>query len=277
MKLKEFKEYGNTEFTEINEVRNKEVLRIVVKKPLYINYVKDVIRSIMISNGVGIRKRIDIGEDNWLGKEFVYGETLVVVRTLESLNSKLIEELNYKLNEKGLLEEIEILAHESNKVSDFRNIIEKYDRVIYRLLLDVKEELIYDLSESNGGWKQKVLQWNGDIEEERVDGIVRVSNVKVGNTESNIYSILIDVPYGLDVYRMVEQEFGLKKGSLEGYPIESFKVYQSVEEGKNHLGRKKCQIFNTSIERTVGGLVGNTSIRAILADKKATVVKGRIK
>lgn len=277
MKLLTKEHYEVPEFKEITEVSNKEVLLVKVKELIKITYLKDIIRNVLIKSGIGIRNRVDVGEDNWLGKTEVYGNTLVILRTNSGLTPKDIENINFKLNELSLINIIEIEAHESYKVNEFRNIVEKYDRVLYRLTLDVKDEIIYSMSESNGGWKQKVLQWNGEIEEERVDGVVRVKVDKVPNTESNVYKVIIDAPYGLDVYRMIEQEFSLKNGSLEGYPIEGVLVYESVDEKKHLLGRKKCPIFNTSIERTVGGLVGDLSIRGMLGDKDIEVVKGKIK
>lgn len=275
VKFEEIKIINDLNFDEIHGVRNKEVFRLKVSNPMRVSHVKEVLRNVLIKSGVGIRKRIDIGEDNWLGKEYVYGETLAVIRTGSKISNKNKEDIKNLLDES--VHGVELISCESFEINDFRNIVEKYDRCLSKVLLDVKEILHYSISESNGRWKQPVLQWNGEIEDEKVEGIIRISAEKIAETDSNIYEVLIDAPYGLDVYRMLEQEFGLKRGSLEGYPIESIVVYESVDGRVNHLGRKKCPFYNVSIERTVGGLVGDKCVKAFMADKDTEVVKGKLK
>lgn len=279
MKIVEERFYTiSKELVEIGEVNMKEVFLLEVKKPVYISYLKDVIRDLSVSLGVDIRHRIDIGEENWLGRDFVFGQTAVVLRTKEKLNNKIVDEFNNKLNEKGLFDTFEFLAKENYDVHDFRNITEKYNRALYSVVLNVGSEVVYDISESKGGWKQQVLQWNGEVAEERVDGVVRVHVSSSSLSEgSDVYKVLIDAPYGLDITRMLEQEFSLKKGSLEGYPVKCERIYEGVDEKKRLLGRAVCPVFGTTIERTIGGNVGEKSIRAFLGDKDSVVVKGNIK
>ena len=267
----------NKEFKETNEVNNKTVLLVDVKVPLYISYLKDIIREVSNELNLEIRSRIDVGEENWLGRDSVYGSTAVVIRSTSKLNDSILEKFNHKLNELSLITQIEVLSIQNFDVHAFRNITEIYDRAVYSCVLNVGSEVMYSLSESKGGWRQLVLQWNGDVVEERVDGLVRISVNTVNSNSMDVYEVIVDAPYGLDITRILEQEFSLKKGSLNGYPVKCNIFYESVDESKRMLGRPLCPVFKSSIERTVGGYVGDTCIRNLLGDKDLVVEKNTIK
>lgn len=267
----------NKDFKETNEVTNKSVLLVDVKVPLYFSYLKDLIREVSNELNLNIRSRIDIGEENWLGRNTVYGSTSVVIRSNSKLSSNILEQFNNKLNELNLNSQIEVISVQNFDVHAFRNITEIFDRAVYSCVLNVGSEVIYNLSESKGGWRQLVLQWNGEVVEERVDGLVRISVNEVTSDCMDVYEVLVDAPYGLDITRILEQEFGLKKGSLNGYPVKCNVFYESVDETKRMLGRPLCPVFKSSIERTVGGYVGDSCIRNLLGDKNLIIEKNTIK
>lgn len=267
VKEKEFKDYNDKVYqNQVNVVGYKLVLRVELKKMVDKEFLKSLVRGLFYELNVPIRYRVDVGEDLWIGKNNLYGEALVVVRLKEKIDN-IVEDLVQVVKNIGVENIIEIKGHEWFHVNDFRKLNEVYQRALYGLKIDLKTEREVTYIENKGKWIQKVRNWDGSIEEKDVEGLVRIKLRKM-ESKFPVYKVLVDAPYGVDVYRILEEQFGFEKGSLEGYPIQGIRFYEEIDSRKNYLNRKKCSVFGDPIEMTVGGLVGDKCIKGLMGVTK---------
>jgi hypothetical protein len=258
-----FESYKPEEFdSKVEYVDFKEVILFDIKKSIGKENFKNLVRKIFKETSVNIRYRVDLVEDAWIDKSYVCGSVLVVIRTqykADNIGNEVIESIK-NLN---LLNLLEYKGKDTFTTNDLRDVSKKFDRVVYEVKVDLKKETLYTSSQSNGGWKQRVLMWDGSIEDKRVDGTVKMS-LKTLDSKSNVHTLTIDAPHGLDIYKIVEQELELPKNWLKDYPLLSLYVYESVDPKKNYLNRKKCSVTGKPIEMTVGGPVGDTTISELV-------------
>lgn len=261
MKLEEkvFENYSENEFDSlVTYVGYKEVLLFDVKKLIEKENFKNLVRKVFKESGINIRYRVDLAEDMWIDKSHVNGKVTVMVRMTDK-TSHLSSTIPETISNLGLSNIFTFDGNETFPVSELKDISNKFDRVVYEVIIDLQKEYVYDKSQTNGGWKQRVLMWDGSIEEKRFDGIVRLKMDSI-DSKSKVHKLIIDAPHGLDIYKIVEQELDISKNWLRDYPMKSIFVYESVDKTKNYLNRKKCSISSLPIEFTVGGLVGEYSI-----------------
>lgn len=256
---REFLTYDSKDFNDkVEYVEYKVALLLDLKEQFSKDSLRDMVRLVFKKSGVDIRYTIDLAEDSWLDKDHIFGRTIVIVR-VQSKDMEIGTKFSEGLFKTILSDIVTLEGFEYYKVSELQDITLMFDRVMYELKVDLGKEPIYSKSETSGGWRQDVLLWDGTVKNIRADGTVRVSLSKF-DSDSHVYRLLVDAPYGLDVYKIVEQELELPRNFLKDYPLNSLHIYESVDQSRNYLSRPKCDLSGSVIELTVGGLVGSSCV-----------------
>lgn len=257
--------YKNSEEEVLNQVNHKLLIRVGVLKPTLIEDMKVLIRGLFAEAGIPIRNRVDISEEVFVGSDTVHGEVIVAVRVDRVVNN-VEEQLSDKLNELGLSDLFEIRGNQVFDIMQLREIHRVFNRALYKVVLNLGDKGDEGYYKVKGDWKKNVVRFDGSIDEVATVGDIFISSIAVDGAEG-VYEVLVDVPHGVDVIRVIEKHFKLRKGSFEKYPVEIIHVYEEVGAKFKSMTRKRCAITDSVIERTVGGLIGDVSIKGIM-DRK---------
>lgn len=249
---------------QIKKVNSKVVVRANVSGEVERDVLKSAVRKLFLDAGIGIRFRVDIGDDEWLERTHVSGEVFVIVR-VGNVNYNVLNKLNDAMSDSGVEDIFTLVSVETFDVIDFRRVSEKFGRALHEVVIALPERVTAEspIGKLPDHWHQNVRVFDGSFEPRRIEGVLRVTKELV-DAETNTYKVRIDAPYGIEITRIVEKAFKLRKDSLVGTRVETLAIYEEVKGSKTSLTRKKCPVYGTPIENTVGGIVGTKSILAML-------------
>lgn len=257
--------YKNNNEEVLTQVNHKLLIRVGVLKPVLIADLKVLIRGLFTESGIPIRNRVDISEEVFVGSDNVHGEVIVAVR-VDRLVTDVEGLLSSKLYELGLSDWFEIRGVQDFDVTKLREIHRVFNRALYKVVLNLGEKGDEGFYKVKGDWKKSVVRFDGSIDEMATVGDLFISSKLVEGADG-VYEVFVDVPHGVDVIRVIEKHFKLRKGSFENYPLEIVHVYEEVGANFKSMTRKRCAITDSVIERTVGGLIGDVSVKGIM-DRK---------
>ena len=256
--------HGNHVGEVLNKVDHKLLIRLNVLKETDIVELKRAVRVLFLEADVAIRNRVDVSEEVVTSATSVIGEVIVAVRIgnevkgIENILNSLIavSEFKHRLRVSGV---------QYFKVNELRSIDERFNRALYAVVVDVGDKDIDGITEVSGKWRKFIKNFDGTLEDVKTDGGVFVSGIRV-NSDSNVYKLFVDVPHGVNAVNVVEKFIGVRKGNLKDYPVEVLHVYEVVDKKKQYLTRKRCSVNGEVVELTVGGVIGDKSIRGIMVD-----------
>lgn len=249
---------------QINKVTTKVVVRVKVTGEVARETLKSAVRKLFADAEIGTRFRVDIGDDEWLERTHVSGEVFVIVRT-GTLGFNVFNKLSEAMRDSELNEMFTLVGAEAFGVIEFRRVSEKFGRALHEVVIALPERVTEEspVGKLPGHWHQNVRIFDGTFEPRRIEGAILATKELV-DAETNTYRVRVDAPYGIEVTRIVEKAFKLRKDSLVGTRVDTLAIYEEVKGAKSSLRRKKCPVYNTPIENTIGGIVGDKSIKAML-------------
>lgn len=246
---------------EIGQVSHKVLVLADVLGVVDRDTVRSAIRKIFVDAGIKIRHKVTFGDDLWVGRSKVSGKVVVEVR-VDREHASLKDRL---LGVSGSVSDIlTVIDVEVVRALDVRFVSDKYNRSLHVLEVALPDKVKKDskLKKLNNFWHQHVSIW-GESDRVRIEGSFVVTKELIDES-TNTYRIYSDTPYGIEINEVMEKALGLPKQSLIDEEIKMVAVYEEIMNKGGYLTRKKCPVFGTPIEMTVGNqLVGDTSIRAM--------------
>lgn len=260
--------YKNNNEEVLTQVNHKLLVRFGVSEPTSIEDLKALVRMLFADTGTLIRNRVDVSEEVLVGSEKVHGEVIVAVRVDREV-SGISTLLSEAVSNRELSDFIDVRGVQFFDITQLREISKAFNRALYKVVINLGEKGTEGLAKVRGDFRKSVKRFDGTIEEIATDGDIYISGTVVDGAEG-VFELLVDLPHGVDVIRVIEKHFKLRKGTFENYPVEIVHVYEEVNPKLKSMTRKHCEITGGVIERTVGGVIGETSIKGIMSIKKAT-------
>lgn len=257
--------YKDSKEEVLTQVNHKLLIRVGVLKPTGLEEVKTVVRGLFSEAGIPIRNRVDVSEEVVLGSDVIHGEVIVAVRVDRSFTG-VEKSLNDVIKSFGISDRFDIRGVQIYDITQLREISKEFNRALYKVVINLGTKGSEGLMKVSGDWKKSVKRFDGSVEDVATVGGVFVSSTAVEGADG-IFELLVDVPHGVDVIRVIEKHFKLRKGTFENYPVEIIHVYEEVNPKEKSMTRKRCPLTKSIIERTVGGLVGEHSIKGIMTKK----------
>ena len=257
--------YKDSKEEVLTQVNHKLLIRIGVLKPTSLDDVKAVVRGLFYEAGIKIRNRVDVSEEVVLGSDVIHGEVIVAVRVDREITG--VEKLlNGVIHSFGIDDQFDIRGVQLYDITQLREMSNEFNRALYKVVINLGTKGSEGFMKVSGDWRKSVKRFDGSVEDVATVGGVFVSSKAVEGAEG-IFEVYVDVPHGVDVIRVIEKHFKLRKGTFENYPVEIIHVYEGVDSKVKSMTRKCCPVTKSIIERTVGGLVGELSIKGIMMKK----------